>query len=451
MSAKKLIPFACILTLLLAYSADLVSLPIFPLMLTLFFSTSLVWAIKEHFDKLRVLAIGLFMLTLSCFLLMNIKAQTALDTGLERQTITKIEGALVYDSSLSSKGNTVVTVKLDNCSNIYGNCSSAKGLATVVLNSETDLCAGCKVSITGKFSEDLFIGSEVRVTDKKTINYIRQRLILSVRQRLLKNGRSPSSLLSLQLLLGTSEEESNYIAELASKSGCLHVLALSGMHLNFLASFCSRLFKNRKLSACVKYFVCTLFVFIAGPRPSLIRALIMVYLSFLPSDERLACTFLIQSLLFPSHMVNLGCLYAYSSVLALLTIRPYVKTAISVNINHIPSLLFSASLTVPLLNAPIQLLHDGVWYPSAIVTSPAAGVLALLSMALGFIKLIFPSLLLADRLNNLVFKLMEGLFSTCMKIPTLGVVAYLVYLIIICSLIFIPHYIFQKRRNNISI
>lgn len=404
MKVKKLIPFSCILILLLLCCSGILPIPSTRFLFFFFSAFSAIFCIPAiFFPKLKMYLFQLSLLAVVSFLLMHIQAKSTINTSLAEDTVTSLSGTLIYDSSLTANGNSIMTIKLSSCSNIYANTSSASGLATVLWESSEAICAGCSIQVEGRFSDNLFIASSLTVKTKKTIHYLRQRLILAVRQRVLNSGSTVSSLLSLQLLLGTAEDGFSEIRTLARNCGCLHVLALSGMHLNVLTSMCNIFGKKKKFTKFLKYSIATLFVFIAGPRPSLIRALLMVYLSFLPPEENLISTFLIQCLLFPYHIVNIGCIFAYASTFALLVFSPYIS--------YLVTSLLGTSVSVLLLNAPVQLLFTGCWYPLSIFAGPVAAFLAACSMSLGLLKLAFPAWHLIDRANNIVFNSMSSLFE----------------------------------------
>ncbi len=119
--------------------------------------------------------------------------------------------------------------------------------------------------------------------------------------------------LSTALLLGRKEDASNPIIQLFRESGCSHLLALSGMHLQVLSGLIFWILRwiiGSKKSKIATSLAIVLFVWIAGGKPSLIRSMIMFIIisnrrekdllnsAFLLSS--LACTLALQSFIFPS-------------------------------------------------------------------------------------------------------------------------------------------------------
>ena len=168
------------------------------------------------------------------------------------------------------------------------------------------------------------------------------------------------------------------------------------------------------------------FLFVAGPRPSLVRASTLICLCFLPERLRLFAAAVLHLAVFPLSFVDVGSVYGYVSVFALMYFSKYMQG---------PRFIVS-SVAVLLLNAPLQLVLTGIWYPAAVVAGPVASVLACASMFLGFLICCFGHLPLLVRLNSTVCNLMLKTFETASVIPGASLSGYLI-LCAVCVLLFL--------------
>lgn len=347
--------------------------------------------------------------------------------ALPKDTVCRLEGRLIQDSAFSVSGNYIVKVKVQSCASMHGYTATAHGIATSLGKEKALVSYGTKVRLTGRFSGELFIFDELLVLERSGANDIRENAIQWLEARLF--GQVPTDgepggaeLLSTLLLLGRSEDHGFALKDLAQKCGCSHVLALSGMHLGILAAICRVFGKKGKglVPRLLSFAFVGTFVFIAGPRPSLIRAAIMFCLWFLPPSRRLCLSFLLQTLLFPTSMADLGCCYGYMAVAAIVFLQGVSYTPIATFIGKRTLSSPWLSATVLLYCAPAQIITTGGWNPIAILISPIAGFLAAASMSIGLLLIVFGRVGLLLGANKLVFGLFERLFSTFSELPPAG-------------------------------
>lgn len=365
--------------------------------------------------------------------------ETAL--GLPAERVTAIEGRMLYDSSFSGSGRALVRISVQNCRDGCGNWTSAKGIVTAVGNKKAVVTCGLKVRLEGDFNEELFIYDTLQVTERSKVNDFREFLIERIEKRLfgISNGVSESpdepALLSSLLLLGRSEDYNFPLKQAALNCGCAHVLALSGMHLSVLASLCAALFGKRKGAKVLSGIVIAAFVFIAGPRPSLIRSAIMFFLGKrFTAKQKVVMAFFIQSLLLPFSMLDIGCCYGYVSVFAIIYLWSVVKAPLEMVVGKklVNSILLSVS--VLLLCAPVQLIKEGQWCPVAILVSPLAGLLITISMIIGLFMLSFGRLDFLLWLNRLVYEALAKVFEVFGAFPKAGWLGYVIMVAIVLAL-----------------
>ena len=353
--------------------------------------------------------------------------------GLPRERVCSIEGRVVYDSSFTQSGNHLMKISLKSCSAQHGDCGSARGVLTVLGRESQIISSGIRITLRGRFEGDLFVYDELQVTGRSFFNTFRERVIGFLQKRILSDNDEEPALLSCQLLLGRADEGKLRVAQKARLCGCSHVLALSGMHLGILISICTAIFGKGKTGKALSLIAVALFVMTAGPRPSLVRAALGCCLFFVGIRERMFLVMFIQILIFPQSFSEIGCCYGYAAVFAIIHLSPFIDAVLFQYIGRFSKLL-SATLAALLFSAPIQILANGYWCPSAIPASPLAGLLAAFSMVLGLLELAVGKVPVLVKLNGLVYSLMENLFDTFGRWPKATWVGYAVF---VCMFILI--------------
>jgi len=349
--------------------------------------------------------------------------------SLEKRYITGLTGKLWLDSSYSSNGNLVLHLAVSEVENSFGNSTSCGGSVTAVYKKDTLLCTGSTVHLTGKFADDLFICDSLQVVEKGPLEYIRSHLILLVSKRLsgFRLGRT--------LVLGRLEKDSpdQDLVDLAQNCGCMHVLALSGMHLGVIGTTVytavKKLTRRTRLARFLSVLAASLFVFVAGPRPSLIRAWLFYTLFFIDYRERNACAFFLHLSLVPYSIFTQGAAYGYVSIAAIATLAPLVKAALK---NFMPEVLarpLGTSVAVMVYNAPLQMLLNGKWHPGAIIAGPPAAVLVSLQMTLCLGGLAFPGMRFFQQAAGYTSALLEKLFALFSSLPDSGLKEYILLLV----------------------
>ena len=377
----------------------------------------------------RILVLRLLFVSLVFFVALRIRSMTAVNLGFLPSQVVQIQGRVIYDSSITAKGNHMMKIMLSGCTTLAGDRASASGIVTVIGSQEQIISFATVVNLKGHFSEGLFIYDDINVLGRGLINSIREYLITNLQYRLAFDS-DDASVLSTLLLFGRSDYAQSGIRSLAQNCGCSHILALSGMHLGIIATLSTRVFGKKVFGKAVSFILVFLFVFIAGPRPSLLRAALAFYLSSFQIDGRIFAVFLIQMILFPFSMVELGCCYGYVAVFAIVCLSPFIKGALFQFAGRLSGFL-CASVSVLVLSAPIQILLTGKWYPAAIVASPVAGFLAACSMIMGMLQLAFGRIGILIWLNAHVYSALESVFTFFGTLPSAGWLGYLVLLVLI--------------------
>jgi len=418
------------------------------LSLTLCFSSGGIFSSPSK----RLMGFRLLFVASVFFIALRIRAMAVVNLGFLPSQVVRIRGRVIYDSSITSNGNHLMKIMLSGCSTLSGDSCGASGIVTVVGDRREIISFGTLVHFRGRFSDGLFIYDDINVLGRGWINDIREYLITRLQYRL-SFGSDDASVLSTMLLFGRSDYAQSSIRELAQGCGCSHILALSGMHLGIIATLCTRVFGKKSLGKAVSFLLVFLFMFIAGPRPSLLRAALGFYLASFQMDGRIFAVFLLQMILFPFSMVELGCCYGYVAVFAIVCISPYIKASLFQFTGKLSG-LFSASVSVLVLSAPIQMFLTGQWYPAAIIASPIAGFLAASSMVLGMLLLAFGRVDFLVWLNAHVYSALETIFTFFGSLPSSGWWGYLTLLSLVALpfvVLWIVHRCILKRCGNSAV
>ena len=178
------------------------------------------------------------------------------------------------------------------------------------------------------------------------------------------------------------------------RSGTMHLLALSGMHLGVLVAavrlLAARLF-GRRAADLIAVAVALLYVLLVGARPGLIRALLLVTIVLFarrldrqrPLVELLAAAFLLHLLLFPSHLQSVGFVLSYASLAGIALVLPWMIHATETVVPAPIAGPIGAGLAATAWTAPLSLHTFGMLAPVGILASVVMGPLVLALMVGG--------------------------------------------------------------------
>lgn len=252
------------------------------------------------------------------------------------------------------------------------------------------------------------------------------------------------------------------------RAGVAHILAVSGLHVGMMASITFLFMRFLKARLSFQYLAAagavTLYVFLVGGRPSILRASIMISLGFLgwflargkgllPAVSTAALALLLYN---PFLVYNVAFQLSFAAVLSIILVFPFLSERES-RPNSLYgwfSAIFFISLTAQLGVAPILVYHFNELSLVALVANPLVVPLIAPILALGILGsfLAFASSFLACpifRLNGLLLSLVikvAGFFSSlpgaCVSFgsPSLPMVGC--YYLVLASGLF-----FWKRRR----
>ncbi len=370
--------------------------------------------------------------------------------------ITQVEGSLVEDSLLSASGKQLLRLRIDSCETRDGAIGSAKGVLSALAKIDVFLVSGSRVTLQGELACDgsLFFADSLQLLEISRIRIFRRKLLSLVERRftcLIDDEASRA--LALMLLLGRTSDAGFPLKESSLSCGCAHLLALSGMHLQFFIMLLSSILipllgkrRGRVFSVLFALF----YVLLVGSKPSLVRAMGMAFISLFlkgrmaPYYSYLA-TACLQIVLFPSALSSMGSLFSYAAYGGLLcnTLFSFYRPKWTEP--------FFASLYAILFTAVPTLFVWGSWQIGGLFISPIASSLmfALMGCSL-FVFVCGPGFAFSVKLLH---GLLTSLFSFGSDLFGGGIDAggFVLYLFVVLTLLASIGYAeraLQKRRRD---
>jgi len=320
------------------------------------------------------------------------------------ESITAVEGTLVSDSHTSMNGNLTATVALSTCTSCFGAQGGCGGTVQVVgqridgiIPAATKLTIGGTLELMPDGTYLLAADSLMPLDYGGALRTVRVRILAVVSHSLWQLGPLAGEL-SSQLLLGRSDEPGSPLRTLSVAAGCSHVLALSGMHVHVLAGLTIlvlSLFMGRLRARRWSLATTLLFVWIAGPKPSLVRAALMQVCLALPAraftiEESLYVACSVQILLYPLHAANEAFILSYAALAGLALFSKRWSALLSLFLPVPVAVTLATSSATLSLTTACALAMFGTWHPVAILNGWLASVLAMGAMVAGLLWLAAP-------------------------------------------------------------
>ncbi len=252
---------------------------------------------------------------------------------------------------------------------------------------------------------------------KRPFYRLRHRITAELERRLFSGSYDSGTFLSA-LLLGRKTDPGSPLIRYFRKSGCIHILALSGFHVGLIALALQGILKpitGFTVSFLLSAVGAIAFLVFIGIRPSLFRAVLM-YVLYTRDSLRgyktslfnyLSAAFILQALIFPLTVYSLSFRLSYAALAGLSFGGTAFTRIISRYLPLKMSAVLGAGLGAQLTTLPLTTAVFGLWYPIGIAASPLLTILSAGAMALGSIRLIFSTgsrfgLLLSHILDILV-------------------------------------------------
>ena len=340
------------------------------------------------------------------------------DIGIDEPLVASIRGTVIQDSQQKTGRRTGVRIMLSSAADEDGNLFSAEG-SIYVIAPASDLAFGDSAVLFGTLDGDVFYAHSISRGERGLIGKMRSHVIEWIKDRL--SPFSDAGEFASLLLLGTGRDGAFPLMDNARKAGLSHVIALSGMHLSILAMMISwpleRIFGQRGGKAAV-FVVLFLFTFLAGFRPSLLRALLFRFLLSLGFSIEQSFTLSLAALLIlaPWSAVDLGAAYSFLSLGGIFLMSRTLNRAVC-SLLPLPVSLYgsiAASTAALLFSIPLTISVFGEYQLGAIITSYPFGLLIILYMWTAIITIALPP---AAIVLQFLYTASEKLFLIASSLP----------------------------------
>jgi competence protein ComEC len=306
---------------------------------------------------------------------------------------TDFSGMLTQDSSLSRKGDTVLRVALSRASSHPQALSgSARGIAFVLLTGDYRFSMGENLSFHAPLSLSMGASGErfaafVNRSEVHELGFASHVWELRARcrawlHRAVSRAGYPASALLDALLIGSREDVPESLYDGFLRTGSLHILALSGLHVTviygiviWLLAFVRRQWIRVLLAMLVLIF----YQVLAGFMPSLLRATVMIVIGgvgiALDRDSEpvnlLAISCIVILLMDPFQVFSLSFQLSFLALVGILVIGPLVQGRLEGRVPRFLLLPLAMSVGAQAATLPLLIAQFGAYYPSGL----AAGLL----------------------------------------------------------------------------
>ncbi len=348
------------------------------------------------------------------------RAAAASFYGITRDDIVALHGILASDPAPTARGGERVVVSLSRVESETGALADARGTVLAFFPDDAP-DAGRSVVLFGRLGRlssadlDSFTVAAYRIKPYAgPIGYGRGFALARIERRI---ARLPTEIVGFfrAVFLGRRDGLLPELENAFRVSGAMHLLALSGMHLaviSGLVGYLGGIVLGRGRGWVISVTVAALYIAVVGPRPSLVRAGVMVAVFALARvlgrrprgvDVLAAAVFLI--LVFsPSTAHDLGFQLSVAALAGILVFGAVVDQALIPWIPNPVRASFAASVGAQLCTAPIVASGFGVLYPVGVFTAIVLGFPVVVFLALGLVFLVNP------------ISLLDGLIARTMNI-----------------------------------
>ncbi len=317
------------------------------------------------------------------------------------ETIVQIHGVLCSDESDRIDGSTFVTVALSQAVTYRGDTGSASGRLPVLVETDHDLLlAGQEGMFSGQLisgeDQSLFIADKIKMITDTRWHHLRRAAIQWITQQL-HALKEPECTIACALVIGRIPS-SALLYDQAIAAGCAHILALSGMHVHILlgvfAFVLYRITSRRYASVLLMLLGCA-YVAIIGPKPSLIRSVLLFVISlwfpFLSLRTRLSLCLVLQVMCFPATSIAVGAQLSYTALTAIILASGQIANRLAVVMPQALAKVAGVTISASLGTAPLSFSLFGAWRIVGLVSGPLIAPLVAIHLLLSCVYLVFPA------------------------------------------------------------
>lgn len=386
---------------------------------------------------------------------------------LKTESVSRISGRLTKDMTYTKTGKIFAVVRLKE---VYddrrGIASSANGVVNVlVTHAKTEGLSGEDVefSITG-YKDGLFLASNATLLETRNIAKKWRFAILSdMKSRLMHIEHSKNSTvswyarrLSSLLLFADSLDEDFPLKNKGASLGLAHIFALSGMHLNLIASALTFLLMfflpKRKVKFIVLPFL-AFYAFLVGSSPSLIRAFLMrAVVVIFPSlsPYALFLSLLIQTILFPESVITVSFAFSFISTASLITAFSFFRFVLSSLFSNRISFMLSQGVSALVFSSPLSISLFGAWSLGGVFLTSFATLLVSANMIGGVLLIVFRHSFLASILLDSSYFLFDKMMDVSLYVfQSHSTVGFIVFLSVLFVLFLLKAFIYRKINKSV--
>ena len=377
----------------------------------------------------------------------------AAHTGISGERVRAVSGILREDPRALQSGAGLGTLELRGCSGSGALRASASGRLAVFFPTDAiprlrEFGRGSEIYVDGTLSQgvrgQVFRATSVHIVKPAPpLEQFRTGFRLALLDTFSANRAQPRSgapvwgALASALLLGVRDDLNTEFSAAFFNSGTSYILALSGMHLavisGILAFFIRRPLGVRLASLFGAVFI-ILYVFLAGPQPSLVRAAIMYIIgtfavwSLLKKHvlSILSMAFIIQLTAQSETGLSLSFMLSYAALAGMVTLGGAFHSIFQGRMPEVLGKGLAASLGAFIATAPLVVFYFGSLRPIGIIAGLAAAFLCTLFMAAALAVLVASSAPLPLPLWNvfdgaltLLYRAIELTVSLAARVPPL--------------------------------
>ncbi len=303
--------------------------------------------------------------------------------------VTSFTGSLVADSTLTAKGFSALRVRLSAATAaVHGVRGAARGDALLLVPGNHPFSLGQVISVDSPLAALPTPGEQAWVAypargEIHVHGFTSRVWELRAQARGWMHGAFeragyPASALMEALILGSREEIPSDLADGFKRTGSLHILALSGLHVTIIWGLLWGLFSFVRRTGARTAIAClflVLYQVIAGFMPSLLRATVMVLVASasLPLDRDreplnlLALSGILLLFVDPFQAFSLSFQLSFAAMAGILLVAPVIQGSLSRYLPPFLSVPVSMSIAAQAATLPLIVSQFGVWYPSGIV------------------------------------------------------------------------------------
>ena len=305
--------------------------------------------------------------------------------------VTDFAGTVVQDSSLSQEGDTVLRLAMsDASSSRRGIAARARGGLLLFVSGDSRFSLGQRVLVHARPSRLEGFGPErwvARARRAEVTSLGFNGPVWAFRaeardwlHRTVSRVGYPASALLEALLIGAREDVPGDLYDGFLRTGSLHILALSGLHVTVLYGVVAGLLwflRTRWQKFLAATLVLLFYQFLAGFMPSLLRATVMIVLggiaALLDRDGEtinvLALSGIVLLLIDPFQAFTLSFQLSFLALAGILVLGALVQRPLASHLPRFLLLAFAMSAGAQAATLPLVIARFGSYYPSGLVAS----------------------------------------------------------------------------------